>query len=210
MRVGRRWYVIALLAGCKFGGHGSPVDADPNRPDGRSIDAPSGSDARDRDAAVVDAGVPDAAAPDAAPSSVVIEAEDPTSTMSLSGGYNWVTENALAGYTGTGYVTALPPTGTNCATWSATCGCVNTYAFTVTAAGSYRVTFRHSSPDTASDSVYWDVDGATPSLVTFNPDDNSFHDQPSGMVVLAAGAHAFHLWMRENGQRIDHIQIDPL
>ena len=88
---------------------------------------------------------------------------------------------------------------------------MNTYSFVAGAGGTFQPTIRHSSPDSASDSIFWDIDDGAVVTQTFNPDDDSFHDQATAtQITLTPGPHKLHLWMRENGQRIDHFQLESI
>ena len=188
---------LAALAACRF----EPGKlADEAARDGASSDMTQGtSDA-----------LPDG--PDIpldAQTSFVIEAESSDFTSTADGVHMWTIETTLAGYSGTGYVSALPTTGSPCAVTDLFCGALSTYNFTVAVAGDYRVTIRHYSPNGCCDSVFWSIglnvvtEDLDPDVATMWTDDTS-----TSVVNLPAGATSFNLRMREAGARIDQIRID--
>jgi len=176
-----------MLAACSFS-HGTLPPADSSAPaDELTIDTPR----------------PDAAV------SLVIEAEAPANETSLDTHY-WAVETSEPGFTGTGYVTALPHDFQQCLDpTNNPCGAYNTYAITIPVAGRYRVTVHHLARDSATDSVWWDFGGTTmfddldPDMPTTWLDDST----PS-WVMLPAGPLTFGLRMRETGARVDSIRLD--
>jgi hypothetical protein len=157
---------------------------------------------------IADAG-PDSAVPVDAQTSFVLEAESPSFTTSADGVSSWAVETTLAGYSGTGYVTASPTNGSPCAELDVTCGAVSTYNFQVTVAGTYRVTLRHHSPNGCCDSVFWalgltsEVDDFQPDTVATWTDDTSPQD-----VTLTAGNKSLVMRIREPGTHVDLIRIE--
>lgn len=192
-----RLSLLLVASACRFEPGALPGDA---RGDGGSGtgDGTSASDAM-RDALV----------PGDAPTSFLIEAEMPNFTSTIDTVHNWTIGTALAGYSGTGYVTALPNSGSACGLFDV-CGAFSTYDLTIAVAGTYRVTIRHQSPSGGSDSVYWSI-GFNPTVTEdLDPDVNSawVDDTSTSTVTLETGAATFTLRMREFGVRVDSIRLD--
>ena len=158
-------------------------------------------------------GVGDAAAdttvpPDAA-TSFVFEAEAADSFVSLDGTSSWTTETAIAGFSGAGYVRALPSNTGPCGPFDPVCGALATYNFDVAVAGNYRVTLRHYSENGCCDSAYWSIgfnavtDDFAPDVTTLWTDDST-----PASVPLATGSTALLMRIREPGARVDRISIE--
>jgi hypothetical protein len=142
---------------------------------------------------------------------ILIEAEAPSFFVSADLVHLWVFENALAGYSGSGYVRALPNDGNGCNSIdSIFCGAYNSYNFTVHVAGTYRVTIRHASPSGSSDSVFWSIDDSIKVTEDLDPDVTTswIDDATTRTVTLTAGSHTFAMRMRETGVRIDSIRLE--
>ena len=184
--------LACLLAACRFDHGGSDIDA--AAPIDIRADMPI-------DQATVD--------PDG-PISIVIEAEAPTTTVSSDGVHAWVIETSMTGFSGAGYVTALPNDFNNCTfATDVTCGAYSTYAITIPAAGTYRVTVRHYSTSGANDSVHWYL-GAAAIAENLDPDIATMwtDDATTMTVAMSAGPATFGLRMRETGSHIDSIRLD--
>src|SRR5262249_20822103 len=66
------------------------------------------------------------------PVSIVIEAELPTTTTSADGVHAWLVETAMTGFTGSGYITAVPNDFNHCIiATDPSCGAYSTYAITI-------------------------------------------------------------------------------
>lgn len=163
---------------------------------------------------VLDGGPPGDVAPTDmatdAPVSLLIEAEAPTTTISADGYHAWTPELLLGGYTGTGYITALPHDFNQCIepeqTW---CGAYNTYSIEIPVTGMYRVTVRYFSTSGATDSVHWYL-GAAAIDENLNPDMTPvWTDDVDPIAVDVRAGHAeLGLRMRETGTSIDSIRLD--
>ena len=89
----------------------------------------------------------------------VFEAEDYTTKSSLDGGtHNWTLSTTTSGYSGTGYMDALPNSGNCTNTPPTVCGADITYDFTVTVPGTYYVHFLVNAVDASEDSLHWGID----------------------------------------------------
>lgn len=144
----------------------------------------------------------------------MIEAESASTNISR-GGQAWATTNNVAGYAGTGFVRAMPDTGTTVSdSWTTTSPELN-YDVTFATATTYYVWIRAYSTDGNDDSVYVGLDGETNAggavaWTTYNAWQWTNRNQSGGVATLAvtsAGPHTVHLWMREDGHRVDRIVL---
>jgi hypothetical protein len=191
--------VSALFAACRF----EPGELAAHRDASSEPGAEAGAGPSD---AMLDPPV----MPDAT-TRILIEAEAPTLFLSADLVHLWLFDNALAGYSGSGYVRAAPNDGNGCSSIdSFLCGAYNTYSFTVHVAGTYRVTIRHASPSGSSDSVFWSIDDSIKVTEDLDPDvaTSWVDDTTTRTVPLTAGNHTFAMRMRETGARIDSIRIE--
>jgi lysophospholipase L1-like esterase len=146
---------------------------------------------------------------------VVIEAEHPDSNVPR-GGQGWTFEAAGSGFSGSGYLKALPNIGTVVDT-----GYVGTmpelvYNVQFPGPGTYYLWIRGSADSGGDDSIHAGLDGVGPDTARkisgFNSTlwvwkQNMVGGIPATLTVPSAGLHTVHLWMREDGLRIDKILL---
>ena len=121
----------------------------------------------------------------------------------------------LSGYSGSGYLQALPNTGTTNNTGYATLSPELKYQINFTNTGTYYIWIRGRGPTTSDDSIHSGIDGTTPtSADRMSGFPNSWTwsrstlDGPVATVVVStAGVHTFNLWMREDGFMVDKILL---
>ncbi len=145
---------------------------------------------------------------------VAIEAERFDAKIAR-GGQDWVFETATIGYEGSGYLRALPNLGTNAATGYVTTSPELVYNVQFATPGTYYVWIRGQADSTNDDSVNVGIDGAGPSTC------DRIGDFPAGwgwlqstmdvvvatLTVPSAGLHTIHVWMRQDGLRVDRILL---
>lgn len=165
------------------------------QPDGGATDAaPAASDAP---APLADASV-----------RVRIEAEDFADNVQLDAIYDWTEDTGQAGASGSS-MAALPDTDGACLdTPPLTCGARLTYPIQLATAGTYHVHLRSFSPNSGDDSVHVGLDDAYLAYVNF-PDDASYwrwaRVEPA--LELDTEPHTLVIWMREDGVRLDAIEL---
>lgn len=146
---------------------------------------------------------------------VVIEAENfsnNTSRVINGTNFQWVASNSVAGYSGTGYMEASPNVGANInAAWSNTCPQLD-YTVNFTSNATHWVWVRGYATNGNDDSVHAGLDNSTNTasnitLNQLNAWDASATRTIGGLATLTAatGTHTFHLWMREDGFKVDRV-----
>ncbi len=146
----------------------------------------------------------------------VFEAEAFATNLSPRGGHAWVVSNAVAGFSGTGYVEATPNDGANInADWMNTSPELQ-YPVNFTLSGARTVWVRAYATNGTDDSVHAGLDGATntANAITLAANQlNGWHwtslraSLPAATVTGGPGSHTFSLWMREDGMRVDRVLL---
>jgi glycosidase len=145
---------------------------------------------------------------------VALECESFAANISPRSNCLWVAGNAVPGASGSGYMEALPNTGTTIdASWTASSPELQ-YTINFTNPGTYYVWVRayaivntdamfHAGVDGVSDTAArmvlnhldaWSWTGSVLNSTT-----------PAKITVATSGAHTFSLWMRDDGIRLDKI-----
>lgn len=123
----------------------------------------------------------------------------------------WYTQTALAGYSGEGYLSALPDIDRLFTMVYTNSSLELQYGINFTTTGLYYVWLRGYVPNAAGDSVYVGVDNQVAgSLSGFAPrrwDWVNNSAQPVTINIIEPGMHTFHLWQREDGLRLDQIVL---
>jgi glycosidase len=145
---------------------------------------------------------------------VVFEAEDFFSNTPR-GEHQWEVRASASGFSGSGYIEATPDIGTNLnVTWASTSPELQ-YQVNLLSNATYRVWIRGNAPDTAGNSLHAGLNGTTNTAgqMTLGEVFNSWiwtNITTAGNVATISGSpgtHTFHLWMREDGMRIDRIAL---
>jgi Tfp pilus assembly protein FimT len=140
---------------------------------------------------------------------IVIEAENFATNTSLDGTHNWTLMTTIVGYSGSGYMQALPDSGFNVDPFDPASGAEMSYNFNVTTPGTYYLHARYYAAVTSDDSFWWSIDGAAPTKESIGAVLGSWQWATGDVTVaLSAGSHTLRLFMREAGERIDQIVID--
>lgn len=131
-------------------------------------------------------------------------------------GRDWVLEKAISGYSGSGYLSALPNGGMTKDTTYATASPELVYNVAFTTTGTYYVWVRGSAASGTDDSLHAGIDGAGPASadrISGYPTSWKWNrttmdaSAPATLVVSTAGLHTIHFWMREDGFRFDKLLL---
>ncbi len=146
---------------------------------------------------------------------VVMEAERYDAKLSRSG-KDWVLQTGQSGYSGTGFLTALPNAGVTQNTGYTTQSPELVYRVRFSTTGTYYVWVRGAGPTTTDDSLHVGIDGIGPAsadrLAGFPTSwtwSRTTMDQnaPATLQVTTPGEHTIHAWMREDGFRLDKLLL---
>ena len=172
---------------------------------------------------VVAAGVPTVPAPllwaaqafQESAGQVVMEAEHFDAKTPRSG-KDWALNTTKAGFSGSGYLTATPNTGTSTNTGYTTTSPELAFNVTFTATGTYYVWIRGQADSGNDDSLHAGVDGTGPASADrmngFNTTSwvwkrDTMDASPATLIIGTPGLHTIHLWMREDGMRVDKLLL---
>jgi len=145
---------------------------------------------------------------------VVMEAEHYDANTPRSG-QSWTVRTTQSGYSGSGYVEVGPNNGTSIATDYVTTSPEVMYRVKFNTTGTYYIWIRGAGPSGLDDSVHAGIDGTGPAsadqMSGFTPNwvwkRDTRDGVPANISVISAGVHTFHLWMREDGMRVDKILL---
>jgi len=145
---------------------------------------------------------------------VVMEAEHFDDNISR-GGKDWVLETSKSGFAGDGYTTALPNTGTLINAGYTTTSPELVFNVNFTTTGTYYVWLRTNADGGTDDSAHTGLDGAGPTSADrikatkggWGWRQSTMDGAPATLVVGSPGLHTFHLWMREDGLRVDRMLL---
>ena len=130
------------------------------------------------------------------------------------GGQTWTLETATTGYSGTGYLTSLPNIGTTNNTGYTTASPELVYNVQFTTTGTYYVWVRGTSSSGNDDSIHAGIDGTGPASADRIGLSNTGSwvwklftmDGPAATLsVTTPGLHTIHIWMREDGAKVDKL-----
>lgn len=144
---------------------------------------------------------------------VIFEAESAT-TNTPRGAHAWLFTNDLPVFSSTGFLRALPDLGSNIQVNVTGSSPELVYPLAFNESGTYRVWLRGYATGPNDDSVHFGLNGATSAAWNLNLNSNAWrwtNLNVSGgtavMTVPSSGTHTFHLWMREDGLRVDRIAL---
>jgi hypothetical protein len=146
---------------------------------------------------------------------VVMEAEN-YATEVVRNGHDWTPATAKSGYAGAGYLQVLPNNGLAINSGYATASPELTYRVNFTNTGTYYVWLRGSGDTGNDDSAHAGLDGAAPTSADRITGLGSSwtwkrttmdSSAPATLSVTSPGIHTIHLWMREDGLRLDRILL---
>ena len=145
---------------------------------------------------------------------VVMQAENYDNKIARNS-KDWVKETSISGASGGAYMTSLPNTGTSINTGYVTTSPELVYNVQVTTTGTYYVWVRGIGPDANSDSLHAGIDGTGPVsadrikgfTTSWVWSRATMDSVPATLVISTPGLHTVHLWMREDGFRVDKILL---
>ncbi len=147
----------------------------------------------------------------------VVEAEAFATNISPRSAHSWVVSNAVTGFSGGGYAEAIPNSGAGISAGWDTNSPELQYPVTFSLGGTHYVWTRAFATNNNDDSVHVGLDGTTNSAnsITLGPDQlgawywttNRLGGAAQPTVSGGAGDHTLHLWMREDGARIDRVLL---
>lgn len=137
---------------------------------------------------------------------IIIEAEDFT-TNKKHGSDQWTLRTNTSGYSGSGFMEARPNNGTFCDPPDIySCSAELTYDIIIPVDGHYRPQFRTRANNSNDDSLHWGWDGTYRQALNTNPN-NQWIWTHGNSTFLTAGPHTLHVWMREDGLKIDQVAV---
>jgi hypothetical protein len=142
---------------------------------------------------------------------VVMEAEHFIRNFGRDG-HTWQTQTSLPGATDPGYLSAAPDTDLRFTTVNSGNPQLD-YTINFTTTGTYYVWLRGYAPNAAGDSIYVGLnDQPVITLTGFAPRmwswaNHSPQEIPVTIEITGTGEHVLHLWMREDGLRIDRLLL---
>jgi glycosidase len=145
---------------------------------------------------------------------VVFESESFASNLAHGSSSAWVAGNSVAGFSGTGYMEALPNTGATIdANWVTTSPELQ-YTINFSTPGTYYVWVRGYANVNTDASVHAGIDGASDTAArivlnqfnTWQWTNTIVNSSARALIsVGSAGSHTFSLWMRDDGFRVDEV-----
>ncbi len=147
---------------------------------------------------------------------VVMEAENFDQRIRRNN-HDWNFSTSLSGFSGTGYMVAVPDNGVNQNTGYAANSPEMIYRVNFSTAGTFYVWGRGSGPNGNGDSLHVGIDGVENNLsdrITLNITNTAFGWRKSTMdgvdaqiTVSSRGIHNINIWMREDGARVDKMLL---
>ena len=145
---------------------------------------------------------------------VVMQGENADSKVARNG-ITWTSGTSVSGYSGSGYLEALPNTGVTYNTSYTTSSPELVYNVTFTTTGTYYVWVRGSAPSGTDDTVHAGIDGTGPASAdriggfptSWAWKRDTMDSVPATLVIPTPGLHTIHIWMREDGVRVDKVLL---
>lgn len=148
----------------------------------------------------------------AAQERIVIEAEAAQITVAR-GDFAWEQQKELPGFSGSGYMVALPNRGTVLDRDVTLTSPELRYLVEFRSAGSYAISLRGWASDGASDSAWISLDrdgtGRIVKVEGFAAGTWAWTAPVPVIEIPAPGIYVIHIWMREDGLAIDQIALAP-
>ena len=148
---------------------------------------------------------------------VVMEAEH-FNGNTARGGKTWTLQTSPSGFSGAGHMTAIPNTGASINTGYVTTSPELVFNVTFATTGTYYIWVRGQATvaDGNDDSLHAGLNGIGPAsadrLNGFNTTSwvwkqDTMDGVPATLVITSTGLHTIHLWMREDGMRVDKLLL---
>jgi hypothetical protein len=130
-------------------------------------------------------------------------------------GKSWTFKTTQTGYAGSGYLEALPNSGTTINTGYPTTSPELVYNVHFTTTGTYYVWVRGAAPTTGDDTLHAGIDGTGPSTAdrlsgfttSWSWRRSTLDGVAATLKIATPGLHTIHLWMREDGFRVDKLLL---
>ena len=139
----------------------------------------------------------------------VFECENFSANSPARSGHSWLPGNAVSGFSGSGYMEALPSDATTIIASPATDSPELQYAVTFATAGTYYLWMRGHAIDGNSMSIHAGLDGSTTTQMTLGQSGswqwtNAILNSgaPATITIGSAGSHTLSLWMRDSGIKV--------
>lgn len=145
---------------------------------------------------------------------VVMQAESYDAKVPRNGG-DWTRQTSQSGASGSAYMTALPDAGVNINTSYVTEAAELVYNVLFSATGTYYVWVRGAGPNGNGDSLHAGIDGTGPAsadriqgfTTSWKWSRTTMDTATATIQVATPGFHTIHLWMREDGFKVDKILL---
>jgi lysophospholipase L1-like esterase len=146
---------------------------------------------------------------------VVMEAENFDAVIPRSG-HDWSLRSSQSGFAGSGYMEATPNDGTGITSNYTTTSPEISFSVNFVTTGTYYIWIRGAAPSGADDSLHAGLDGTGPAsadkITGFTTGwvwkrTTMDASAPATISVSSAGVHTFHLWMREDGLKVDRVLL---
>jgi glycosidase len=141
-----------------------------------------------------------------------LECENFSANGPERGAHSWSPGNAVPGFSGSGYMEALPGDGTTIIANPATESPELQYAVTFATAGTYYLWMRGHAIDGGSMTLHAGLDGTASTQMTLSQSGawqwtNAILNSsaPATITIGSAGSHTLSLWMRDSGIKVDKI-----
>jgi hypothetical protein len=139
---------------------------------------------------------------------VVMEAENYHTNVGGSGSYSsydWDEQTSTSGYSGDGYMQALPNNGVN--SQDSTDAPVMEYEVDFSSSGTYTVWVRRVGTSGSDDSCKTSVDGGGVYQWHYGQSSGWEWSKSPQTYSISSGSHTVNVWMREDGARVDKIVL---
>jgi hypothetical protein len=145
---------------------------------------------------------------------VVIEAEHFDEKIARSS-HDWLLQTATVGFVAEGYLQVLPNSGTTINTGYVTTSPELAYRVLFATPGTYFLWVRGQADSTSDDSLHAGLDGTGPASADRIGDfpaswtwwQDTMDGAPATLVIPSAGLHTVHLWMRQDGLKVDRFLL---
>lgn len=143
---------------------------------------------------------------------VVIETEHPDANIAR-GGRSWTLETTTTGFSGTGYMNALPNSGATIDTGYVTSSPELSFNVQFSTTGTYYVWLRGQGA--VDDTAHAGLDGTGPASAdklsgftsSWKWKSTTLDSGRPTITVTSPGVHTIHVWMREDGFKVDKLLL---
>lgn len=140
------------------------------------------------------------------------ECENFSANSPVRSGHSWTPGNAVAGFSGSGYMEALPGDGVTITASPATNSPELQYSVNFTTTGTYYLWLRGHAIDGNSMTIHAGLDGSVATQMPLGQTGSwrwtnatLTSNTPATVTIGSAGTHTLNLWMRDSGIKVDKI-----